>query len=116
MSLQRTRLTEVAFLSNAAASVYANPADTKSFVRGILLHNTNSTTETVTIHWVPDTAAALGTAAAGNRIFKADLVANETLMWELPFALVLLDENEAIFGLSTTANKVTIAILGDKDA
>lgn len=116
MPLQRTRLTEVAYIASSVGSIYANPSSTDSFVRGFLLHNTNTTSETVDIHWVPDSAGSLGTASAANRIFRVILAPSETLILEIPFSLVLLDTNEAIFATTTTASKVACAVIGDQDA
>lgn len=115
MALQHTRLTEVAYIASSVASVYANPASTKSHVRGFLVHNTNTTLEAVKIHWVPDSAGSVGTASAGNRIFDIDLQPRESQVFEIPYGLVLTDTNESIQAVTTTASKVTIAVLGDKD-
>ena len=116
MALQNTRLTELLYVPSAVAAIYTNPASTKSFVRGLILHNTNTTTETVTVHWVPDSAGAVGTAGNATRFVNVLLVSNETLIVEVPFSLVMLDENETIQAVTTTASKVTVAVVGDKDA
>jgi hypothetical protein len=115
MALQNTRLTELAFIASSVASVYANPSSTKSLVKGLMLHNTNTTSETINVHWVPDASGSLGTAAAGNRFLSIVLSTNETLFVEFPFCIVMTDTNEAIFASTTTASKVTIAVIGDKD-
>lgn len=116
MALQRTRLTDPAFLAAAAAAVYTNPAATKTHVRGFLLHNTDSAAVIVTLHFVPASGGAVGTAAAGNRILKVSLAADETLLFEVPFGLVMTATNDTIQGLAGTASKVVCMVLGDKDA
>jgi hypothetical protein len=116
MALQNTRLTQMVVVPTSVGSIYANPASTKTFVRGLLIHNTNTTTETVTIHWVPDSSGSLGTAAAANRIFSLSIVTLDTVIIEIPFSLVMLTTNESIQAATTTASKVYMAVFGDKDA
>ena len=116
MALQRTKLADIAFIAAAVGSIYANPAATKTVVQGLILHNTNNTTETVQVHVVPDSAGALGAAAAGNRILNIALTANDTLMVDFPYALTLTDTNDSLQAVTTTADKVTVMVLGDKDA
>lgn len=115
MALQHTRLAEVAYVASTVGSIYSNAASTKSHVRGFLLHNTNTTNETVAIHWVPDSAGSVETASNATRIFNVVLAANETLLLEIPYGLVLTDTNESIQAVTTTASKVTVVVLGDKD-
>jgi len=114
MPILYTRLTELLYVASSASSLYANPASTKSFVKGILLHNTNTTVETVTLHWVPDSGGSVGTASNATRFATVQLAANETLFFEIPFALVMTDTNETIQGVTTTGSKVTCAIIGDQ--
>ncbi len=113
-TLQTITLTEPTQIASSPASVYANPASTKSLIRGIIIYNSNTTTETVKIYYVPDSSSSLGTAAASNRLFSVSLSADETLIIEIPFCLVLSDTNDAIFAETTTASKVTIEITGDQ--
>ncbi len=115
MALQHTRLTQVVQLAAAVASIYANPASTKSHVRGFLLHNTNTTAENVSVYWVPDAAGAVGTATIAMRILYVAVAVNETLFVESPYGLVLLNTNETIQAFSTTASKVNVCVLGDKE-
>lgn len=115
MALQNTRLTEIAYVPSSVGSIYSNPNLTKTFVRGIILHNTNTTIETVVLHWVPDSSGSLGTAGSATRFLKIALVADETFIFEVPFSLVLLDHNESIQAVTTTANKVNVIVTGDTD-
>jgi len=116
MSLQSIQLMELAQIASSAGALYTNPSSTKTFIRGIMLHNTNTTAETVQLYWVPDSGGSVGTAAAANKFFKVILAADETLFIELPFAIVLKDTNDTIQGVTTTASKVTFAVTGDTDA
>ena len=116
MAMQRGKLADIQTIPAAAGSVYSNPAATKTYIRGLILHNTNSTAETVQLYNVPDSAAALGTAGNGNKFTKVALAADETLFIDLAYPLVLADTNDSIQAATTTASKVTVQILGDKDA
>lgn len=117
MALQRGKLTDIAYIAATAGSIYANPGSTKSYIKAIILHNTNTTSETVTLNNVPDSSGSLGTASTANQFFKKALAADETFVWSFEeYPLVLTDTNDAIFAATTTASKVTVQILGDKDA
>lgn len=116
MALNRTKLADIQTVAAAAGSVYSNPASTKTYIRGIVLHNTNSTTETVQIYNVPDSSGALGAAAAGNKFLKVSLIADETIFLDLTYPIVLTDTNDSLQAVTTTASKVTLQLLGDKDA
>lgn len=112
-TLQRTKLADPQQLAAAAASIYANPVSTKTLVVGLTLHNTNTTTETVKVYVVPDSAGELGAASASNRVLNIALAANDTLEWEFPFGTMLTDTNDSIQAETTSASKVTVLIHGD---
>lgn len=116
IALQRGKLADIQYIPATVGSIYANPASSKSYIRSIILHNTNSSPETVQLYNVPDSATALGTAADGNKFFEKDLNQNETLFIDLEYPIVLTDENDSIQAVTTTASKVTVQVLGDKDA
>lgn len=116
MALQRAKLADIQYIPATAGSLYANPASTTTFIRGLLLHNTNTTAETVKLYVVPDSAGALGTATSAHLILNVSLAANDTLLVELPYAVVLTDTNDSIQAITTTASKVTALLFGDKDA
>lgn len=115
MALQRAKLADIQYVPAAAGSIYANPASTKTFIRGLLLHNTNTSAENVKVYVVPDSAGALGAAAAGHLILNLSLPANDTLLVEMPYSLVLTDTNDSVQAITTTASKVTVIVLGDKE-
>lgn len=115
MALQKSKLTPLLQLPSSVAAIYTNPTSTKTLVRGFLLHNTNGTAETVTLHWVESATSGVGTPAAANRIFKVTLQPDETLLIEVPFCLILDTYQDTIQGVTTTASKVNYAVIGDTD-
>lgn len=116
MALQRTKLADIQYLPATVGSLYANPASSTTFVRGFILHNAAGVTASAKLHNVPDAAGVLGSAGTGNAFLDIDLVAGETVLVDSPYAIVLSDENDAIFGVTDTGSAVTIQILGDVDA
>lgn len=116
MALQRAKLADIQYLASTAGSIYANPASTTTFLRGLLLHNTNTTTEVVKLYVVPDSSLALGTAAASHLVLNISLAANDTLLVEFPYPMVLTDENDSVQAVASSASKVTVLLFGDKDA
>ena len=106
-------LKEIAFLTDSAASLVANPATTKSYVRLIVLHNTHVAALVVDLYNVPDAAGSLGAAADANKIYSQSLNADETVFLEFAApGLMLVDENDSIQGLAGTTSLVTVAITG----
>lgn len=112
-TLQRSKLADIQYVPAAAGSLYANPAGARTLITGFTLFNGNTTTETVQLYNVPDSALALGTAGAGNQFLKMNLAAGETLFVELPFGVMLTDQNDSIQGVTNTASKVTVMLHGD---
>ena len=113
MALAPAKLSEIDYIASTAGSVYTNPAATTTYVKTLLIHNTNTTTEAIVINRVPNSGGSLGTAAASNRMYNFNLVANDTI--ELKFegpGQILTAQNDAIFAVTTTASKVTITVMG----
>ena len=92
-------------LSNSTANIY-DPSSVTGMVKTILLHNTNSSTETVEVYFNATTDAA--------RMLKVDLPANDTLEWSFGHMIVVLDA-EVLKGKSTTTNKVNYFIYGAEE-
>lgn len=116
MAFEYKRLTEITTLGSTASSVLANPSGKTSYIRLIIIHNTNTSTETVELYCVPDSSGSVGTAGDSNKFFKKDLQANETYIIELAVpGIVLEDTNDTIQGKSTTAGEVTIQIYGGQE-
>lgn len=116
MARQFTRLADIQYISNSAASVYTNAASTTTFIKSFVLFNGNTSAETVKLYNVPDSAGSVGTAGDSNQFAEISLAAKETLMFDLPYPITIINENDTIQAVTTTASKVTIQILGDKDA
>lgn len=115
MTMQRAKLADIQYVGSSAATIYTNPSSTKSFIRSIVLHNTNTTTETVKLYVVPDAGGSVGTASAASRILNIALASNETFVWDM-YPITLSDTNDTLQAETTTASKVTVLVCGDKDA
>lgn len=100
-------------LPSAAGSILAN-SSISTQISSVLLHNTNTTTETIQLFLVPNSAGAVGAASVSNRIAYLLLVANETLELTFKFPPTLSNANDALFGQTTTAGKVTFTASGVK--
>ena len=115
MARQYTRLADIQYIGSTAASIYTNAASTKSYIKSLVLFNSNTTSETVRLYNVPNSGAALGTAGTSNQFAEITLATLETLMFDMPYPMTIIDEYDSIQASTTTANKVTVQILGDKD-
>ena len=118
MAFAYSRLTEITTIAAAAGALYANPASTTTYIRSIIIHNTHTAAEDVILYNVPDGAGVpdpteVGTAGATNQFFKKSMQPNDIVMLEFPApGLILEDENDTIQGVTDTASKVTIQIMG----
>lgn len=119
MPYDYARLREITYLASSAAAIVTNGAGAKTYVKKIILHNTNTTTETVKIYTVPDSGGAVGTAGAGNIWFNQALSPNETVIIAIAGAgdpgILLTDTNDTIQAFSTTASKVTVQVYGGSE-
>lgn len=116
MARQFTRLTDIQYVASSAGAIYTNAASTTSYIKSLVLFNGHTSTETVKLYNVPDNAGSVGTAGAGNQFAEISLASLETLMFDLPYPITLIDENDTIQAATTTSSKVTVQVLGDKDA
>lgn len=117
MAIIRGRLANPATLPSTVGSIYSNPASTKTFIKGIVLYNSNTSAETVRLYNVPDVSGSIGTAGDTNQFLDISLAAKETFVFEFPGdGAVLEDTNDSIQGVTTTASKVTYQFQGVKDA
>lgn len=113
MSFNYARLTEIAQVSDSVGAVYTNPSGVTSYIRTIILHNTNTSTEEVKLYTVPDNSGSVGTASSANKWYNESLGAGETRVIEFAApGIILLDENDTIQAVTNTASKVTIQIYG----
>jgi len=107
-------LTEITTVDGSSASaLYTNAASKKGFLRLMIIHNANTTIETVKLYNVPDSAGSAGTAGVTNKIFEEDLVPNETYQWELKEpGIIMEDTNDTLQGVTSTSSKVTFQAFG----
>jgi len=116
MARQYTRLVDIQYVASTAGAIYTNPASTKSYIKSFILFNGNTSSETVKLYNVPDSTGSAGTAGVDNQFAEIVLAAGETLMFDLPYPITIIDTNDTIQASTTTSSKVTVQILGDKDA
>lgn len=117
MAIIRGKLADIQYIPSTAGSVYANPAATKTFIKGWTLFNVAVSSQTVKIFNVPDSGGSLGTAANENQCFEVVLAAKETLTFDVPGdGIALGDTNDSVQASSTNATSVTIILHGVKDA
>lgn len=94
-------------LAAAAAAVYTAPVGKRAQIGSIIIHNTNTSTENVTIY---DNGSA-----DANKLLYIALAANETYEFA-PKVPVVLEGGETLQGFTTTAAKVNIKIYGREEA
>lgn len=113
MAFAYARVLEITTIPATAGAVYTNAASTTTYIRGIILHNGNTTAETVILYNVPDSTGAVGTAATTNEFYYEIMPAYSTTILDFPVpGIMLTATNDTIQADTTTASKVTIQLLG----
>jgi len=115
MAFAYDRLAEITTIADTAGAVVTNAAGKKTYIRHIIIHNTNSTAETVNLHTVPDNGGAVGTSADTNRWVSESIDSGATWEWTCGAGspgIILEDENDTLQASTDTASKVTIQAYG----
>ena len=94
-------------LASAAAVIYTAPAGKRAQICTILLHNTNTTNELVSVF---DDGSGVA-----NRLLFALLVPGDTMEFS-PKVPIVLEGAETLQAFSTTAAKVNVKIYGREQA
>lgn len=116
MAIVRGKLAEITTIPATAGVIYANPAGTKTYIGGVTLHNTHTSSEFVEVYIVPDNAGSVGTASLLNRVIGVSLAPNETISYAFPGdGIPLTDTNDSLQADTNTASKVTILLSGPKE-
>ena len=113
MAFTYARVLEITTIPATVGVVYSNPASTTTYIRGIILHNGNTTAETVILYNVPDNAGVAGTPATTNEFYYEIMPAYSTTILDFPTpGIILTATADTIQADTTTASKVTIQLLG----
>jgi hypothetical protein len=117
MALTAARLKEIAPLPATVATVYSYSLGTTTYIKSIILHNTNSGPETVYIYNVPGSGfipgSAIDSGSNANKIYEIILTANETKILEFQQPIVMPSTfYDTIQAYATDVNMVTIQIYG----
>lgn len=99
---------ELAFIQLAATKgdIYA-PGAAIGLVHNLLLHNANTTTETVVIN--------INNGAVEYEIFKFDLIANDTKLIDFRGEGLVIKAGAKLTGNTTTAAMVTCSVNGQEE-
>ena len=91
-------------LPSSKGDVYDPPAATIALVHNLILHNTNTTDETIILY--------LHDGTNEYQIWKCVLSSGETLIIDFKGEGLVVDAASKITGSTTTASKVTILLTG----
>lgn len=94
-------------LANSLGDIYVPGSGVTALIHNIILHNTNTTAETVVLNY-DDNSSDL-------QVFKQDLSANETVFLSFPGEGLVCINPSSIRGNTTTASKVTCTVTGSEE-
>ena len=117
MALAKTSLSPIVSITGVTTvGIYTNPASTKSYIKGFVLHNAGISSAFCKLHDVVNSAGSVGTASSNNQFFSQYINPGETTFLEYPYPLTLTATNDSVRFQNTTAGQViNIQILGDRD-
>lgn len=117
MALAKTSLSPIVSVTGVTTvGIYTNPANTKSYIKGFVLHNAGISSAFCKMYDVPNSAGSVGSASSNNQFFSQFLNTGETTFLEYPYPLTLANTNDSIrFYNSTSGQVINIQILGDRD-
>lgn len=119
MALARVNLGyPVAIGTGSTISVYTVTSSQKSYVRALMIHNTNDNSPTnFAVNIVQNSSGSVGIATSGNRMIKGALVAGDTYFVEFTYPIVLETNNDTIqVSNYSTTHPLNILVLGDREA
>ena len=119
--------------AGATATAYSVGSAKTAYIRSIVICNTftgtlsSTTSQTVQIYAVPNSAGSVGVATAGNRIGRVSLTPDDTFFFDLQYPITLQSTGDSIqvynegtyaytlSGLTTATNPVNVMVLGDRE-
>lgn len=91
-------------LSDTSAAIYTSPASTVSVIHSMVIHNTNTTAETVVLKQNNGTSDFV--------LYSRSIAAGDTIHIELSGEGMVLESGDILKGNSTTASVVNISVNG----
>jgi len=105
-----TNITGIGYIPSSAGAIYTNSGTTE--IKAFVIHNGNTTDETVKLYRVPNSGGSVGSAGASNIFFERVIEAQETYIFDFPYPATLAANNDTIQAVTTTGSKVTVQVLG----
>jgi hypothetical protein len=117
MALSKTSLSNIVSISGVTTvGIYTNPAATKTYIKGFVLHNAGVSSSFCRLYQVPPSGGVVGTASSNTQFFSQYINAGETTFIEYPYPLTIVNTNDTIqFYNATSGQVINIQILGDRD-
>jgi hypothetical protein len=110
------RAHECQFVANTPSAVVTNPVNYVTYITGLIFFNSNTSTETLSVHNVPD-SSGVGSPTNANKIPSFAVDAGKALYIPFPGSgLILEDTNDTLQIGTTTSNKVTVQVVCHREA
>ena len=107
-------LVEISTLDSSIQTIFTQTPDpAKSFIRTIILHNSNISSERVQIYKVPVTSGMIGSADDTNKFIDTTLEPGATMLFEFASpGIIIKNENDTIQAIATSSGTITIQVYG----
>jgi|TARA_R100000049_G_C1921700_1_gene66834 hypothetical protein len=96
-------------LGTSTGGAIYSPSGVEGYVKVIMLHNTNTSAETVNLYVIET-----GTPDSSNQFLKINLAPDESINWQFSYMMIVPD-GETLNGDTDTASKVNYHIYGAEE-
>jgi len=107
-----TRIADIQWVPSTLAPIVQPLEYARTHIKGFLLHNTTNATVNVKIHVVPANDALLGTPSGLTQVLDVDIQAKDVFSLDLSCPITLRSINDSIQAVASSANAVTVQVLG----
>ena len=112
MALERGKLAPITVVSSGATGTIITVASSKKvYIKSIMLFSPSGSTATAEVFVVPNG----GSAGNSTKMFKIALAADETVLLEPTYPIVLDTDGDTL-RVTATSQDVNVLITGDKEA
>ena len=117
MALAKTSISSIVSVTGVTTvGIYTNPASTKTYIKGFVLHNAGLSSAFCRLYDVPNSGGSVGSASSNNQFFSQYINSGETTFLEYPYPITRTGTNDSIrFYNSVAGQVINIQILGDAD-
>ncbi len=99
-------------LSDTATNIYTVGVSTTAQIKTLIFFNAGASSNTVSVHLIPNDSGAVGVAGTDNQVLSLALPTGETFEFSPAYPIVFDNQNDTIQASATNANEITYFVMG----